>query len=227
MIRGLLHDRLVSTYHRIVARTVRESGVVKAWNPERGFGFIQRDGAPDLFLHVKAFPRGTGDPNVGDVVTFEVELQPDGKPRAAQARHAGEPYVPPVRPTSPIIGTLAILAFAAIYSLVEIYWGPVPLWVLFVYLGVSALTFGSYAIDKSAARLKQRRVAETSLILLGMLGGWPGAILAQQLLRHKTAKLAFRAVFWASVLINVFVFVALNAPGVAQSLVDVLDGSTG
>lgn len=195
-----------------MARTVRETGVVKAWNPDRGFGFVQRDGAPDLFLHIKAFPRGAAEPAVGDEITFEVEVQPDGKPRAAQARLAEEPYVPPVRPTSPIIGTLAILAFASIYSLVEVYWGPVPLWVLFLYLGVSAITFGAYAIDKSAARLKQRRVAETSLILLGMLGGWPGAILAQQLLRHKTTKQSFRAVFWASVLINVFVFVTLNAP---------------
>ncbi len=195
-----------------MARTERETGVVKAWNPDRGFGFVQRVGAPDLFLHIKAFPRGASDPVVGDEVTFEVEVQPDGKPRAAQARLAEEPYVPPVRPTSPIIGTLAILAFASIYSLVEVYWGPVPLWVLFVYLGVSAITFGAYAIDKSAARMKQRRVAETSLILLGMLGGWPGAILAQQLLRHKTTKQSFRAVFWASVLINVFVFVTLNAP---------------
>ena len=153
---------------------MRETGVVKAWNPERGFGFVQRDGAPDLFLHIKAFPRGAADPAVGDEVTFEVEVQPDGKPRAAQARLAVEPYVPPVRPTSPIIGTLTILAFAAIYSLVEVYWGPVPLWVLFLYLGVSAITFGAYAIDKSAARLKQRRIAETSLILLGMLGGLAG-----------------------------------------------------
>ena len=204
---------------------MRETGVVKAWNPDRGFGFVQRAAAPDLFLHIKAFPRGAADPVVGDEVTFEVEVQPDGKPRAAQARLASESYAPPVRPTSPIIGALAILAFASIYSLVEVYWGPVPLWVLFLYLGVSAITFGSYAIDKSAARLKQRRVAETSLILLGMLGGWPGAILAQQLLRHKTAKPSFRAVFWVSVLINVFVFVAINAPGVAQSLGNVLDSA--
>ena len=46
----------------------------------------------------------------------------------------------------------------------------------------------------------------------GSFGGWPGAILAQQLLRHKTAKLSFRSVFWMSVLLNVFVFVAPNAP---------------
>ena len=195
---------------------------MKVWNGDRGFGFVQRPGAADLFLHIKAFPRGAEDPAVGDTVTFEVEAQPDGKLRAARARRSDEVYVPAVRPTHPLLGALAILAFAAIYVLVELFWGPVPLWVLFAYLGVSAITFGAYAIDKSASRMRQRRVAETSLILLGMFGGWPGAILAQKLLRHKTAKLSFRAVFWASVLINVFVFVALNAPGVAQSIADVV-----
>ncbi|HEV7741359.1 MAG TPA: DUF1294 domain-containing protein [Pseudolysinimonas sp.] len=204
-----------------MASNVRETGTVRVWNPDRGFGFVRRADGSDLFLHIKAFPRETPDPEVGAVVTFEVEAQPDGKLRAARARNADEIYIPPVRPTSPILGALAILAFTAIYLLVELNWGPVPLWVLFVYLGLSVITFGSYAIDKSAARLKRRRVAETTLILLGMFGGWPGAILAQQLLRHKTAKLSFRAVFWVSVLINVFVFVALNAPGVAQSIADV------
>lgn len=207
-----------------MARNVRETGIVKAWNPDRGFGFVQRAGADDLFLHVKAFPRDAAEPAIGDEVTFEVEAQADGKLRAARAQYAALPYAPPIRPTSPVLGALAILAFAAIYVLVELAWGPVPVWVLVVYLGVSAITFGSYAIDKSAARLRQRRVAETSLILLGMFGGWPGAILAQQLLRHKTAKPSFRAVFWASVLLNVFVFVALNAPGLAQSIAELLTG---
>lgn len=195
-----------------MAPNVRETGVVKAWNSERGFGFIQRPGADDLFLHVKAFPREAEEPAVGDEITFEVESQPDGKLRAARAQYADIPYTRPVRPTPPLLGALVIVAFVAIYVLVDLAWGPVPLWVLAVYLGVSTITFAAYAFDKSAARLRQRRVAETSLILLGMFCGWPGAILAQQLLRHKTAKPAFRAVFWMSVLLNVFVFVALNAP---------------
>lgn len=195
-----------------------------AWETDRGFGFVQRSGAPDLFLHIKAFPLGTPAPSLGDEVTFEVEVRDDGKLRAARARPAGVPYVMPLRPTSPIVGAVAILAFAAIYVLVAVFWGPVPLWVLFYYLVVSAITFGCYAIDKSAARLKRRRVAETSLIILGMLGGWPGAILAQQVLRHKTVKRTFLAVFWLSVLINVFVFVALNAWPVVRALSEVLGG---
>jgi uncharacterized membrane protein YsdA (DUF1294 family)/cold shock CspA family protein len=199
---------------------------VVAWEADRGFGFVQRPGTTDLFLHIKAFPRGTPAPSLGDEVTFEVEVRNDGKARATRARPAGVPYVTPLRPTSPVIGGVAILAFAAIFWLVAIYWGPVPLWVPFYYLGVSAITFGCYAIDKSAARLKRRRVAETSLIVLGMLGGWPGAILAQQLLRHKTVKRTFQAVFWLSVLLNVFVFVALHASGAVRSLADVLSGAS-
>ncbi|HTL42457.1 MAG TPA: DUF1294 domain-containing protein [Pseudolysinimonas sp.] len=195
-----------------MASRARETGTVRVWNSARGYGFVRRPDGSDLFLHIKAFPRETPDPEVGDEVSYLIETQPDGKLRAARAGTASHPFVPPVRPTSPILGALAILAFCAIYVLVHLNWGPVPLWVLFAYLGVSIVTFGAYALDKSAARLRGRRVAETSLILLGMFGGWPGAILAQQLFRHKTRKLTFRAVFWASVLINVFVFVALNAP---------------
>jgi uncharacterized membrane protein YsdA (DUF1294 family)/cold shock CspA family protein len=205
-----------------MARIPRETGVVRVWNGDRGFGFLTRPDGSDLFLHVRAFPRGTPEPGVGDAVTYRVETQQDGKLRAAQALPSGVEYVPPVRPTSPLLGALAILAFAAIYVLVDLHWGPVPLWVLIAYVGVSLITFAAYALDKSAARLRRRRIAETSLILLGMFGGWPGAILAQQLLRHKTAKLSFRAVFWVSVLLNVFVFVALNAPGVAQAIADAL-----
>jgi uncharacterized membrane protein YsdA (DUF1294 family)/cold shock CspA family protein len=182
------------------------------WNSSRGYGFIRRPDGSDLFLHIRAFPRDAPDPEVGDTVSYLVETQPDGRLRAARAGTTAHPFVPPVRPTSPILGALAILAFCAIYLLVDLTWGPLPLWVLLTYLGVSVVTFGAYALDKSAARTQRRRVAETSLILLGMFGGWPGAILAQQLFRHKTAKLSFRAVFWVSVLINVFVFVALNAP---------------
>ena len=41
--------------------------------------------------------------------------------------------------------------------------------------------------------------------------GWPGALLAQQVLRHKTSKTSFIAVFWLTILVNVVGFVALHA----------------
>jgi uncharacterized membrane protein YsdA (DUF1294 family) len=69
-----------------------------------------------------------------------------------------------------------------------------------------------YAVDKSAAAAGRWRVPEGTLILLGLAGGWPGAIVAQQLLRHKSSKEDFRSAFWASVVLNVLAFVALCSP---------------
>ena len=51
------------------------------------------------------------------------------------------------------------------------------------------------------------------LLSLGFVGGWPGAIVAQQVLRHKTAKRTFRIRFWLSVAANIasFAWLALSS----------------
>lgn len=90
-------------------------------------------------------------------------------------------------------------------------------WVLAPYALMSVVTFTVYAADKSAARRGAQRVPESTLHVLSLLGGWPGALAAQQMLRHKTRKQPFRAVFWATVAINCLVLawalIALTPPG--------------
>lgn len=71
-----------------------------------------------------------------------------------------------------------------------------------LYLGASLIAYLVYARDKSAAVNRQRRTPENTLHLLALLGGWPGALLAQQRLRHKSNKTAFLAVFWGTVALN-------------------------
>jgi uncharacterized membrane protein YsdA (DUF1294 family) len=66
----------------------------------------------------------------------------------------------------------------------------------------SVIAFFNYARDKSAARSGQRRISEKRLLIIGLAGGWPGALLAQQTLRHKTSKKSFQLQFWISVVIN-------------------------
>lgn len=67
---------------------------------------------------------------------------------------------------------------------------------------LSVTTFLVYALDKRAARRRHWRVPEKLLHLLALLGGWPGALAAQQVLRHKTRKLQFQALFWTTVMLN-------------------------
>ena len=76
---------------------------------------------------------------------------------------------------------------------------PLAMW----FLLSSLLTWLIYGTDKLAARKAWRRVPETTLLVLGLAGGWPGAILGQQCFRHKTQKQPFRRWFFVSVALNV------------------------
>jgi uncharacterized membrane protein YsdA (DUF1294 family) len=79
-------------------------------------------------------------------------------------------------------------------------------------LGDQCPDFFVYAIDKSAARRGAWRTPEKTLHGLALAGGWPGALVAQRVLHHKSSKATFRTVFWATVVINVFAFVVLVSP---------------
>jgi uncharacterized membrane protein YsdA (DUF1294 family) len=76
---------------------------------------------------------------------------------------------------------------------------------------MSVVTFAVYAHDKSVATTHHRRISEQTLHLLAVLCGWPGALLAQRLLRHKTRKTRFLLVFWVTVVANVAALVAVLA----------------
>jgi uncharacterized membrane protein YsdA (DUF1294 family) len=67
---------------------------------------------------------------------------------------------------------------------------------------VSGLTYWIYAADKRRAEDGLWRVPEIHLHLLELLGGWPGAFLAQRRLRHKSSKGSYQFVFWLIVLIH-------------------------
>lgn len=77
-------------------------------------------------------------------------------------------------------------------------------WVLML----SLLTLAAYAVDKHAARSGAWRVRERTLLALALMGGWPGALLGQHLLRHKVQKTRFKALNGMMALINVLVVIA-------------------
>ena len=99
------------------------------------------------------------------------------------------------------------MGFIAFLVLGLIAWGiwagRLPLgWTLGAALGLNALTFAVYAIDKNAAMQRQSRIPEKHLHLMSLAGGWPGSWLAQQSLRHKSQKAEFRLAYWGTVVLH-------------------------
>lgn len=97
-----------------------------------------------------------------------------------------------------------LLALAALGSVFLPH--PVVMWFLFANL----LTVVIYGADKMAARKAWRRVPESTLLMFGLVGGWPGAIVGQQVFRHKTQKQPFKTWFIISVMVNIVVLVVLS-----------------
>ncbi len=82
----------------------------------------------------------------------------------------------------------------------------IPLVIFLVYIALSIITFLLYAYDKRAAVKGKWRTQESTLQLLSLAGGWPGALIGQQIFRHKTKKRSFRIVFWIVVFANICIF---------------------
>jgi len=113
-----------------------------------------------------------------------------------------------------IIFAFCFLCFVAGLTFVD----KLPVWVLGVYLLASIAAFIAYALDKSAAKNNQWRTPEATLHLFALAGGWPGALAAQKLLRHKTKKQSFQVVFWATVALNCGVLGWLFSPSGTDAL---------
>lgn len=97
---------------------------------------------------------------------------------------------------------LGLMAFWLLLWLVGIGLGRFP-WVILTAVALLNLaTFYVYWRDKDAAVQGGWRASENQLHGLALIGGWPGAWFAQQILRHKSGKKSFLAIYWATVAIN-------------------------
>jgi len=198
---------------RRLRSSARHTGTLESWNVYKGYGFIALPlGRKSVFAHIRAFEGLEHPPLVGESFSFEIETTDEGKVRAAHVRLIDDVPDRVTRKRSaagPIVGILVFLIFVTEYIVLSAIY-PVPLWPIAAYAALSFLTFLLYAEDKSKARNGRWRVAESSLQVISLLGGWPGAILAQQLLRHKTRKRGFVSVFWMAVAVNMIAFAVIT-----------------
>lgn len=197
---------------------MRYAGSLNEWNDERGFGFVTpHGGGPRAFVHIKAFERGAGRPVAGMRVSYELARDGQGRLTASRLRRAepsrsGARMAPRQRPGSP-------LAFSFL-TLLLVGWllARLPGIVVLAYGGMSGVATLLYGWDKAAARNNRWRTRESTLHLISLAGGWPGALLAQQFFRHKSLKAEFQTVFRATVLLNCAGLAWLLASGKAAAI---------
>ncbi|MDR7332063.1 cold shock and DUF1294 domain-containing protein [Roseateles asaccharophilus] len=188
-------------------------GRLTQWDDAKGYGFITPDGGgTKCFVHAKAFGLRPQRPFIGERLSYREGLDAQGKRRALDVQSL-EPRAAPPAPKPRDDGRVLLLvpAFAALVAAADLLWGlPHGLWGL--YTAMSMATFITYWLDKRAATRGDWRVPEATLHGLALACGWPGALLAQRLLRHKSAKRSFRRVYWAMVVLNIAGFVAIFTP---------------
>ena len=186
---------------------MRLRGKLTKWKDDRGFGFITPiRGGPQVFVHIKAFTNQHRRPIGNEFVTYETVCDDTGRLRAEHVEFMGGDSINAAEGGT-IALTIALLFL--IFVGVSVFIGQLPLMVLALYVVVSVISFLVYRHDKSAALQNQWRMSEGTLILLGVLGGWPGAFIAQQFFHHKTKKRSFQIAFWVTVLVNCFGLVLL------------------
>jgi len=206
---------------------MRDKGKLVSWNDEKGFGFIAPfSGAAQVFIHVKAFGNRLRRPEINDVVTYTLSSDKQGRPRAANATLAGAKR--PRRPErrSGAAGMLIAAMFLASVG-ASVLLTKLPPEIFVLYLAASLVTFIAYAIDKSAAQKGRWRTSEGTLHLLALAGGWPGALVAQTVLRHKSRKQQFRSVFRATILLNCAALAWVLTPAGRSTLATLLGAGTG
>jgi uncharacterized membrane protein YsdA (DUF1294 family)/cold shock CspA family protein len=169
-------------------------GRIAQWQDDKGYGWV-KSGDKRWFLHIKEFERAERRPQSGEEVRFIPGTDSKGRDCAKRVTFVKSGGRVGMGGWVVLFGLLVLPALAALKL-------PLPWWVTPVAMMlISAVTYRRYAHDKQQAVAAGWRVPEVSLHLTELLGGWPGAFLAQRRLRHKCTKASYQTIFWIIILI--------------------------
>ena len=216
----------------------KQQGIVKKWQDDKGFGFIETQNGDSVFFHVSEF-KARRRPEVGEQVVFTMGRDNQGRLRATEVQELYFVQQKMAQKNQQIrqrnqksshqaefeagqkkrsflglafYGVLILLAATDKLSWLVVGW----------YAALGLVTYIMYAKDKAAAQSSDWRTPEFTLHVLSALGGWVGALLAQTYLRHKSQKPEFRVTYYLTVVVNMAGLLFLLAGGGLGALTDVL-----
>lgn len=195
-----------------------EQGKITSWNDDKGYGFITpSSGEGQVFAHIKAFKYQARRPEVNRLVTYILSTDKQGRICAAEVIMTAAPVVEKDDQGNGVLSIILAVLFLVFVAICCLF-GRVPFWALVLYLAMSIITYFVYGRDKSAAQKGEWRTPEARLHQLALFGGWPGALVAQHLFRHKSNKRSFLYFFWFTVALNICAFIVLTTPSAVKTL---------
>ncbi len=189
-----------------------EFGTITKWNDEKGFGFITpKLGEKQIFMHIKQYSKDHNRPMQGLPVTFQREADQKGRIYAVNIYPTkGHKKISQAEIEYKYSLVITILFFT--FLGVMILTNKLPFFIILPYIIFSPIAFNMYIKDKLAAEWDEWRTPENTLHFVSLIGGWPGALIAQSKIRHKSKKLSFKIVYWITVVMNCSLLVWLLSP---------------
>lgn len=180
---------------------MRAEGKIVFWDTASGKGYaLAKAGGCKIYIEEKDFTDSTYIPTVGQAIKLTIKEPQRGKPVGESITLLGNKVRRKKLPTRSF--TWAMIALTALLAAWLVSYQIVASSVLIYYGVLSLVSLSCYLLDKRAARKDLWRFKERNLQLVALLGGWPGALLGQGLLRHKTSKLYFLSTFYCIVLLH-------------------------
>lgn len=188
-------------------------GKITNWNDDKGFGFVEPNGGGTrAFVHIKAFNSTSRRPVDGELIIYELVSESNNRYKATNIKFARDNKENTKgherntnksgKPKTYVLSSLFTVLFC-----IGLVWGvfhrQLPFFIGFAYLLISLITVLVYSKDKYSAQTGRWRTPEATLHFLSLIGGWPGALVAQKILRHKTSKSEFISTYRVTVFFNV------------------------
>ncbi len=189
---------------------VRKKGILTTWNNDKGYGFITPIGeTKEIFIHISEYQ---GHPLLNDQLSFTLSKDKSGRDCAINAIKFHKAKLTPTKKDTNTVGILSIFSITIFYLILFYFTkeSSIQIYIIPYYIMISIFTFFIYSKDKDYAQDGSWRISEKTLHLLSILGGWSGALIAQDKLQHKSSKFSFKIVFFLTILLNLFLLFNLN-----------------